>query len=483
MTTAQGHLSVRRKSYGKDGKDGVDGATGKDGIINEFCGEYDSSIVYVYTAVKRQFVTYMSKFFCVYQQGKSVPAGHTPPVSLADGATDGYWLVSNDFQFISASTAIIDGGNIGGFSFSRKKNTDGTDKKVNGSIVGVMKSQASDSDGASMLTLDSETGEITAKAATLEGATIKNGDITMENGETRVVLSSDQEGMVIQKIAEDDDGYKTYTDTARFTGDEKSSDDLFKSGTNPSNTTLALTGGVSIVTNSVSVSGTSYANKVVYGNRQNNSSNAVDMMSYYQSKEFSVGQMAMVTIKPTNSIMASTYTSDSTAAIIANTMTVQVINKTTGNVAWSTTYDASYTPFSTSEEDGTEYDYKAVFPGVSITLNAGTYYMAIYSKIQVTVMVERNIQDIEVKCSVYPLTISYDYQSYKAMYFGNGLALGISQNQHFQTIHEGGVQKTEFISGNAGVKVSDDVLKLKIKGIWYTLGVNGSAITLTATSE
>jgi hypothetical protein len=69
------------------------------------------------------------------------------------------------------------------------------------------------------------------------------------------------------------------------------------------------------------------------------------------------------------------------------------------------------------------------------------------------------------------------------MYFGNGLALGISQNQHFQTIHEGGVQTTKFISGDAGIKVSGGVLKLKIKGNWYSLGVNGSAITLTSTSE
>lgn len=259
MTTAQGHLSVRRKSYGKDGNDGQPGADGKNGIINDYRGEYDSSTEYIYTTSVRQFVSYMGNFYGVYQQGKNVPAGHTPPTNLTDGDNDGYWQKSNDFKFISADTAIIDGGNIGGFSFSRKKKSDGTDKKVNGNIVGVLQSQNVDETGEPMLSMDSETGELRASKANIRG-TLTSGNV---NGK-RVVIDPDSECVSIydennKEVAVlDGTTYKTLSDL--FSG-EQSGNVTFNSNNNTSVTASSDT--VINKSDTVNISNVFYTSAVV----------------------------------------------------------------------------------------------------------------------------------------------------------------------------------------------------------------------------
>jgi hypothetical protein len=441
----------------------ADGKQGSDGIINDYRGEWDETTEYRYDTKVRHFVSHGGYFFGVLTQG-AVLKGVEPNTSISDGDNDGNWQKSSDFKFITADTAIIDGGNIGGFSFSRKKNADGTDKMVNGNIVGVMKSQASDSNGDSILSLDSETGKITAKAATLEGATIKDGTFKVTSGVTTVEISTVSQGMKI---------FEGETEKTSFTAAEKTKSSLYQTSTS--------SGTIKVNTNYnyQRIPLSSDSSGLIYPTRQGSMMNSVDLLENSTTSTFTISSKSRVRFGDgSTSFLTMYFTKPSGIDASQFYSCIEVeITDTTGNTKYY--YQDYYTNYQTGENDDTASVSVSSF---YVTLDAGTYKMAVNSTMYANV-VDKLTSDGQLYVGLSNISWSADPQIYNSDFFGNGLAIGTSSNHHFLTINENDVQTSEMISGDAGIKVSNGVLKLKINGNWYSLGVNGSAITLTATSE
>ena len=64
-------------------------------------------------------------------------------------------------------------------------------------------------------------------------------------------------------------------------------------------------------------------------------------------------------------------------------------------------------------------------------------------------------------------------------YFANGNAVGSSSTQYMESILENDILTHKVISGNAGIQISNGVMKIRIGGTWYNVSRNSSTGALT----
>lgn len=449
MTTAQGHLSVRRKSYGKDGDDGQPGANG---LILRYCGPFSTSSTYVYDDTYRDIVAYNDTFFIVYKKG-TLAAGTTPTTSLADGDNDGNWQKYSTYKgAIAADTALFNGANIAGFSFSK------IDTDSNGMPRGLLASQNG------KFSMNASTGILYSEEGQFKRATITDGTFKVTSGVTTVELSTASQGM---KISEGE------TEKTSFTATEKTKASLYQTSTSSGTIKVNTSYNYQRIMLYSSSSG------LIYPTRQGAMMNSVDLLEGSTTSTFTINSKSRVQFGDgSTSFLMMYFTKPSGIEASQFYSCVEIeITDTTGNTRYY--YQDYYTNYQTGEND----DIATVsIPSFYVTLDAGTYKIAVHSTMYANV-VDKLTSDGQLYVYLSNIAWSADPQIYHSDFFGNGLAIGTSSNHHFLTINENNVQTSEMISGDAGIKVSDGVLKLKIKGNWYSLGVNGSAITLTATSE
>ncbi len=79
--------------------------------------------------------------------------------------------------------------------------------------------------------------------------------------------------------------------------------------------------------------------------------------------------------------------------------------------------------------------------------------------------------------------VSIEYNTKRNELFGNGLAIGQTNLQYLWAANEGSYFRFKAVAGNAGIQIYNGQLKVKLGGSWYLVGVSGSSITLTPTSE
>jgi hypothetical protein len=455
MTTAQGHLSVRRKSYGKDGKDGIDGAAGKDGangLILRYCGPFSTSSTYVYNDTYRDIVAYNDTFFIVYKKG-TLAAGTTPTTSLSDGDNDGNWQKYSTYKgAIAADTALFNGANIAGFSFSK------IDTDSNGMPRGLLASQNG------KFSMNASTGILYSEEGQFKRATITDGTFKVTSGVTTVELSTASQGM---KISEGE------TEKTSFTATEKTKDSLYQT---------EVSGGLIEVNNTYSFQAIdlySGSSGLIYPTRQGTMMGSVNLLENSTISTFTIKSKSRVQFGDgsTNFLsMNFTIPSGIEASQFYSCVEVEITDSTSNARYY---YQDYYTNYNTGENDGaTSVNISSFY----VTLDAGTYKMAVHSTMFANVQ-DKLTSDGRLFVNLSNIPWSADPQIYHSDFFGNGLAIGTSANHHFLTINENDIQTSEMISGDAGIKVSGGVLKLKIKGKWYSLGVSGSAIMLTETSE
>lgn len=443
---------------GKDGKDGAQGADGKagdDGMSVIPCGIYDEDREYLYEDYERDSVIYDEQQYI--RVGKGVRAkGQQPDISPT------YWKLISRLTIICADTMLADNANIGGFIFSRHTTEDKSGYKyVNGRPVGTLKSSVNGDNGEPLLSMNGETGAFKCQRGTFKEATVE-GDITATNGKTEVHLSA-KTGAAGMTIAYDG------VAKTRFTGEDQSSTALFSDS--------------KATDQDVDVRKTNYISQYVsggcIGNNQKDQSTAYDLIG----ESFTVKDVPTKVTFACNSayqhIVQLTLNADGKwiASMTANSVTIE-IDDSSGSVVYSETIIADYQTGESTDGDAIQDVY---WNGCSLLLNPGTYTLHAYSLLM---QYGSDTSDtLTVYSESHPYVVTLDPSSYKSLFFGNGFGFGTSALEHFQSVNEDGIQKTECLSGYAGFKVCDGALYLRIGGTddtWYKCGRSSNGyLTLT----
>ena len=115
-------------------------------------------------------------------------------------------------------------------------------------------------------------------------------------------------------------------------------------------------------------------------------------------------------------------------------------------------------------------------------LAAGTHYLTIRIKFKIPASA---VPLISYSASVThsSTAISIEYDAKRNELFGNGLAIGQSNLNYLWAANEGNKFRFKVVCGNAGMEFYNGICKIKLGGQWYSLGVSGSSIVLTSTSE
>ena len=115
-------------------------------------------------------------------------------------------------------------------------------------------------------------------------------------------------------------------------------------------------------------------------------------------------------------------------------------------------------------------------------LAAGTHYLTIRIKFEIPASAGPLI-GYSASVTHSSTAISIEYDAKRNELFGNGLAIGQSNLNYLWAANEGNKFRFKVVCGNAGMEIYNGICKIKLGGQWYSLGVSGSSIVLTSTSE
>ena len=115
-------------------------------------------------------------------------------------------------------------------------------------------------------------------------------------------------------------------------------------------------------------------------------------------------------------------------------------------------------------------------------LAAGTHYLTIRIKFKIPASAGPLIS-YSASVTHSSTAISIEYDAKRNELFGNGLAIGQSNLNYLWAANEGNKFRFKVVCGNAGMEIYNGICKIKLGGQWYSLGVSGSSIVLTSTSE